>query len=232
MHDPIPSEPELCFDFGITGLGASYHGDWTLDAKDERDHITHLMAQSEGTRALLLLIEDVLRLKRSSLADSEINALWRLTDSSPHDGSPEIGNRVPQWLDDILSVVVPMAEKRGTAKASWSAVERCAQGPKTPESGPNDAVSHEHQMLVTEVADLIQGLKPRQEADISLKEAKGALQRCAETVCSELAFRFTVCAYSAFYARLSRDTYRHMEHISARFGHGPHVVGAVEYLID
>ncbi|WP_408992411.1 hypothetical protein [Streptomyces sp. 1268] len=39
MHDPTMNSDGLSFDFGLTGPGGSFHGDWVLFAADQGDHI-------------------------------------------------------------------------------------------------------------------------------------------------------------------------------------------------
>lgn len=177
MHDPALTPDDLLFDFGITALGASFHGDWLLDADSEQEHIASVTASTEhGILGQSLLVEDVLRLRDSALTGPEIAALWALTNRDAFDGSPSIEGRERPWLDEVLAVVTPVIRAYGAPSAQWTTVPPCPPG-------------HAHRHLAGEVTALLNELTPRQDAGVTSATATAALTRCAELVCSELAFR-------------------------------------------
>ncbi|MFG3405686.1 hypothetical protein [Streptomyces sp. NPDC048142] len=140
------STDDLCFDFGRTGLGGSFHGDWVLFAADQWDHITQWYgpAGAESDRRRLLLGDDVRRLVGSALTGAELNALWRLTDSSALDGSPEIGGQERDWLERTSAPTARETkprggrEPRGGAGAATAGTMRCALGAGGPETDAGD----------------------------------------------------------------------------------------------
>ncbi|MFD3717491.1 hypothetical protein [Streptomyces sp. NPDC058674] len=223
MHDPAAQHEWIAFDFGVTALGASFHGDWMLGAGNELEHIRTYLGPAPASGRLSLLVEDVLRLRDSGLDGDELNLLWRATDP-PLGGSPEIRGAERAWLDRLLTVVLPVARARGATALPMSH-PRCA-----PDG--TSAAATEHRRLTAEVVDLIGLLDQRAEGHYPLARTRRALVRCAETVCSELAFRFLLHTANQFWSRLSPETYGRLEHVSTAFGHGPHVVDAVEYLIE
>ncbi|MEU6760531.1 hypothetical protein [Streptomyces sp. NPDC046685] len=226
MHDPAAQNEWVVFDFGVTALGASFHGDWILDAEDELEHVLTYLGPPEGDpTGIALLIEDILRLRDSGLDGDELNLLWRATDP-PHGGSPEFRGAERAWLEQLLAVAVPLAGARGASEADCTTYHRCV-----PDG--TGAAAVEHRRLAAEVVDLVGLLDQSQPwAHTPLEQTRQALVRCAETVCSELAFRFLVNAAHQFCSRLSLETYGRLERLSAAFGHGPHVVDAVKYLTD
>lgn len=224
MHDPVAERDELVFDFGATALGASFHADWSLDATDEHDHIVRYLGPEGDPAGLLLLIEDLLRLRESELQDEELNLLWRATDP-PRGGSPEIRGAERAWLDRVLSVAVPLALRRGASDGACSSFAACV-----PDG--TSAAAVEHRRLTGEVVEIIGLLNQRAEGHAPLPATQRALVRCAETVCAELAFRILLSSANQFWAQLSPETYGRLEHLSRTFGHGPHVVDAVRYLMD
>ncbi|MGX1885369.1 hypothetical protein [Streptomyces sp. NPDC055287] len=224
MHDPTAQRDETVFDFGLTALGASFHGDWCLDAEDELAHVLTYLGPEGEPAGLALLIEDILRLRDSGLDADELGLLWHATDP-PLGGAPQIRGAERAWLERLLTVVVPLARARGASEASCTTYSRCV---------PNgtSAAAAEHRQRTGEVVELIGLLDQRTEGHMPLPRTREALVRCAETVCSELAFRFLLHAAHQFWSRLSPETYGRLEHLSAAFGHGPHVVDAVRYLTD
>jgi hypothetical protein len=224
MHDPAAQRDEIVFDFGLTALGASFHGDWCLDAEDELDHVLTYLGPEGEPAGLSLLVEDILRLRDSGLDGGELGLLWHATDP-PHGGAPEIRGAERAWLDRLLSVVVPLATARGASK------ESCTNHPGCVPDGTS-AAAVEHRRLAGEVVELTGLIDQRAEGHMPLPATREALVRCAETVCSELAFRFLLHAANQFWSRMSPETYSRLERLSAAFGHGPHVVDAVRYLVD
>lgn len=237
MHDRTMSSDDLCFDFGLTGLGGSFHGDWVLFAADQWDHITQWYGPvgADSDRRRLLLGDDVRRLVESSLSGAELNALWRLTDSNVLDGSPEIGGRERDWLERTLAPAAGTAEPHhggaGTATAGTGSCALGTGGPETDAGVPSPM--YEHRLLADDVKGLIDRLDPRQDAvGVTLPQARDALTRCAEKVCSEIAFRFLLRGFEAFGSRVSRDLYGRLERVGERFGYGPHVVDRLHYLVE
>ncbi|MEU6164172.1 hypothetical protein [Streptomyces tanashiensis] len=226
MHNPEAQHEWMDFDFGVTALGASFHGDWVLDAEDELDHVrTYLGAPECDPMGLTLLIEDVLRLENSGLDGEELNLLWRATDP-PHGGSPEIRGAERAWLERLLDLAVPLARSSGASEADCTSYPACGAG------GPS-AAAVEHRRLAADVVELVEILDQRQGWSREPPEqTRDALVRCAETVCSELAFRFLLRAANQFCTRLSPETYSRLERLGAAFGYRPHVVDAVRYLVD
>ncbi|WP_326594080.1 hypothetical protein [Streptomyces sp. NBC_01294] len=224
MHNPVAERDELTFGFGATDLGSSFHGDWVLYAETELDHITHWYGPEGGPTRLLLLIEDLLRLRDSGLDGEEINLLWRATDPQLG-GSPEIRGQEREWLDRVLAWAVPVALARGAS------VESCTTYPVCVPDGTSAAAA-EHRRLTAEVVDLVGLLNQHCESHTPLDATQAALRRCAETLCAELAFRSLLCAASHFSTQLSPATYSRLERLSTAFGYGPHVVDAVKYLMD
>ncbi|MFJ8534126.1 hypothetical protein [Streptomyces sp. NPDC093591] len=231
MHDPAAQHEDMTFDFGATALGASYHGDWMLDAENELDHVVRWygldgdLADSEGDpTGLLLLIEDVLRLRESHLQGEELNVLWRATDQ-PLGGSPEIRGRERAWLDELLSVVVPFAQTLGASPAS------CATYPACVPDGTSPAAA-EHRQRTAEVVDLVALLNQQGNDPIPLPDMRAALVRCAETVCSELAFRFLLRAMQRYRMPLTPQIYTRLETLGSAFGYGPHVVDEIANLVE
>ncbi|MFG3349005.1 hypothetical protein ACGF1Z_28605 [Streptomyces sp. NPDC048018] len=225
MHNPEAQHEWMDFDFGVTALGASFHGDWVLDAEDELDHVRAYLGAPEGDpTGLTLLIEDILRLRDSGLDGEELNLLWRATDP-PLGGSPEIRGAERAWLERLLGVAVPLARSSGASEAGCSSYPACGAG------GPS-AVAVEHRRLAAEVVELVGILDQRPDrSHVPLEPTRDALVRCAETVCSELAFRFLLRAADELCSRLSPETYGRLERLGAAFGYGPHVVDAVRYLV-
>ncbi|WP_137990578.1 hypothetical protein [Streptomyces vilmorinianum] len=226
MHDPEAQHEWMDFDFGVTALGASFHGDWVLDAEDELDYVRRYLGAPEGDpTGLTLLIEDILRLRNSGLDGEELNLLWRATDP-PHGGSPAIRGAERAWLERLLDELVPLARSSGASEADCTSYPACGVG------GANTPAV-EHRRLATEVVELVGMLDQRQDwSREPLEQTRDALVRCAETVCSELAFRFLLRAANQFCSRLSPETYGRLERLGAAFGYGPHVVDAVRYLVD
>ncbi|QGV77294.1 hypothetical protein [Streptomyces ficellus] len=232
MHDPAAEHGETVFDFGVTALGASFHGDWVLDAQDELDHVRTYLGTEGDPAGLVLLIEDLLRLRDSGLDDDELAVLWHATDP-PLGGAPVIRGAARTWLDRLLAVVVPSARARGASEASCTTYVPCAgDGTTTSADIDADAGTAGHRRLMPEVVELIALLDPRAEGHEPVDAVRGALVRCAETVCPELAFRFLLHAANGFWSRLTPETFGRLERVSAAFGHGPHVVDAVRYLVD
>jgi hypothetical protein len=230
------SRDDLCFNFGLTALGGSFHGDWVLDAVDQWDHIVQRYGHADphAGRDRLLLIDDVRRLVESPLTGAELNALWRLTDSSALDGSPEISGHERDWLGRVLSVVTPTAEPHDPYEAPPAVVEPCALGTGTPETAPHSRMlTYEHRMLASHVKDLADKLNLRREAvGVTLPQSRDVLARCADEVCSEIAFRFLLHGFEAFGSFVSQDLYGRLERVGERFGYGPHVVDRIQYLVE
>lgn len=229
MHDRESQHEWMDFDFGVTALGSSFHGDWVLDAEDELDHVRAYLGAPEGDpTGLILLVEDILRLRDSGLDGEELNLLWRATDP-PYGGSPEIRGAERAWLERLLDVAVPLARASGASEADCSSYPPCGVGGQS-------AVAVEHRRLAADVVELVGSLGQRPDRshvplEPPLEPVRDALVRCAETVCSELAFRFLLRAADKLCSRLSPVTYRRLERLGAAFGYGPHVVDAVRYLV-
>ncbi|MFF8828630.1 hypothetical protein [Streptomyces sp. NPDC015131] len=222
MHDPAAEHGETVFDFGVTALGASFHGDWVLDAQDALDHVRTYLGTEGDPAGLVLLVEDLLRLRDSGLDDDELAALWHATDP-PLGGAPVIRGDARGWLDRLLAVVVPLARARGASKASCTTYPPCA-GDGTDAAG--------HRRLAPEVVELVALLDPRAEHHEPVGTVRRALVRCAETVCPELAFRFLLHAANGYWSRLTPETFGRLERAGTAFGYGPHVVDAVRHLVD
>ncbi|WP_256095993.1 hypothetical protein [Streptomyces sp. EN23] len=184
MHDPTINSDDLSFDFGLTGLGGSFHGDWVLFAADQWDHITQWCgppdAQGGGRR--LLLADDVRRLVESPLTGAELNALWRLTDSNALDGSPEIGGRERDWPRRASALAGGTAEPhRGGAGAA-----PCARGTGGPETDEDvSSPTYAHRLLTDDVKQLIDRLDPCRDAVEAFgssvpRELYGRLERVGE----------------------------------------------------
>ncbi|MEU5330024.1 hypothetical protein [Streptomyces parvus] len=121
MHDPTMNSDDRSFDFGLTGLGGSFHGDWVLVAAGQGDHIAQWYgpAGAEGVGRRLLLADDDRRLVESPRTGAELNALRRLTDSNALDGSPENGGRERDWLRRVSALAGAAAgPHRGGAGAA------------------------------------------------------------------------------------------------------------------
>ncbi|MER6614894.1 hypothetical protein [Streptomyces xantholiticus] len=207
-----------------------------LHAEDQWDHIAQRYGHAgpHGTRDRLLLSDDVRRLVESPLTGAELNALWRLTDSNALDGSPDISGQERDWLVRVLSVVTPNVKPHDPSEAPPAVIEPCALGTGTPETAPRTRMpTYEHRMLASDVKDLSDRLNLRQEAvGVTLPEARDVLARCAEEVCSEIAFRFLLHGFEAFRFFVSRDLYGRLERVGERFGYGPHVVDRIQYLVE
>ncbi|MCX4654206.1 hypothetical protein OG249_20245 [Streptomyces microflavus] len=226
------SRDDLCFDFGLTGLGGSFHGDWVLFAVDQWDHVTQWYGPpgADRDKRRLLLRDDVRRLLDCALVDAELNTLWRLTDSDALDGSPEIGGQERVWLERTLTV----AEPYGPGEAVLPPPGPCALRGGTPEPDSEArSLTYEHRMLADDVKELIGLLDPRQQAvGATLPEARAALTRCVDEVCSEIAFRFLLHGFEAFGSFVSQDLYGQLERVGERFRYGPHVVDRLHYLVS
>ncbi|MFF8387339.1 hypothetical protein ACF053_27365 [Streptomyces kanasensis] len=218
MHDSALTPDDLTFDFGITALGGSFHGDWILDAESEQQHIAMMTGSTQhGIVNQVLLIEDLLRLRDSALTDAEISTLWELTNSNAFDGSPSIKDREREWLDEVLAVVVPVVQRFGAPESSWTSVAPCPP---------------HHQAVVGEVKAVLNLVRPRQNAGVTLTEARAAVNRCADTVCPELAFRFALHAFTAFHSSISPQVFDRLGRLGSRLGYGEYVVGRIDYLVD
>ncbi|KUH38243.1 hypothetical protein [Streptomyces kanasensis] len=225
MHDPAAHRDDTVFDFGVTALGASFHGDWCLDAENEIDHVFTYLGQQGDPSGLLLLIQDLLRLRDSDLSDDELTLLWHATDP-PLGGAPELQGTARAWFDRLLAVVVPLAQSRGAAAASCSTYPACVPAGTSP-------AAVEHRRMTAEVVELVDMLDERQSwSHRPLTPTRQALVRCAETVCSELAFRFLLGSADLFCSRLTTVIYERLGRLSAAFGHGPYVVDAVRHLVE
>ncbi|MGI5359726.1 hypothetical protein ACQI4E_31125 [Streptomyces sp. CA-252508] len=224
MHDPVAARDHLASDFGATDLGTSFHRDWSNYADSALDHIAQRYGMQGDPTSLLLLVEDLLRLRDSGLSGEEIGLLWYATDMSL--GAPGAPGKEREWLQEVLSFVVPLARSRGASAASCSTAPACV-----PDGASAAAV--EHRRMTADVVDMVGVLDQRQPWSFApLVPTQRALVRCAETVCPELAFRFLLCATGPFCSRLSPAAYERLERLSAAFGHGPYVVGAVRHLVD
>ncbi|MFD3548253.1 hypothetical protein ACFWUW_22080 [Streptomyces sp. NPDC058655] len=224
MHNPVTEQDNLTFDFGATDLGTSFHRDWSNCADTALDHIAQRYGAEGDPTPVILLIEDLLRLEDSGLSGEEISLLWYATDISL--GAPGIPGKEREWVQEVLSCVVPIARSRGASAASCSTYPACV-----PDG--TSAAAAEHRRMTADVVGLVGMLDQRQSWSYTpLAPTRRALVRCAETVCSELAFRFLLCATGPFCSRLSPATYERLERVSAAFGHGPYVVSAVRYLVD
>jgi hypothetical protein len=224
MHDPAAVRDHLASDFGATDLGTSFHRDWGNYADSALDHIAQRYGTQGDPTSLLLLIEDLLRLRDSGLSGEEIGLLWYATDISL--GAPGTPGKEREWLQEVLSFVVPLARSRGASAASCSTYPACV-----PDG--TSAAAVEHRRLTADVVDLVAVLDQGQSWSFTpLVPTRQALVRCAETVCPELAFRFLLRATGPFCSRLSPAAYERLERLSAAFGHGPYVVGAVRHLVD
>ncbi|MCC5036562.1 hypothetical protein DMH02_026155 [Streptomyces sp. WAC 00631] len=224
MHDPAAQRDDTVFDFGVTALGGSFHGDWCLDAEDEMDHVLTYLGPEGDPAGLALLIEDLLRLRDSGLDDSELSLLWHATDP-PYGGAPDFRGAARAWFDRLLTLIVPLARGRGASEASLTSYTPCVPDGTSPAAA-------QHRRLAPEVLELIGLLDQRPQGPGSLDRTREALARCAETVCPELAFRFLLHAANRFWSRLSTETYGRLERLSTAFGHGPHVVDALRYLVE
>ncbi|WP_432006206.1 hypothetical protein [Streptomyces parvus] len=232
MHDPTMNSDDLSFDFGLTGLGGSFHGDWVLFAADQGDHIAQWYgpADAQGVGRRLLLADDVRRLVESPLTGAELNALWRLTDGNALDGSPEIGGRERDWLQraSALAGAAAWPHRGGTGAAPCA---RGTGGPETGEGVPSPAYTH--RLLTDDVKQLVDRLDPRQDAvGVTLPQARDALTRCAEEVCAGIAFRFLLHGFEAFGSPVPRELYGRLEGVGERFGYGPHVVDRLHHLVE
>lgn len=224
MHDPAAAREDMVFDFGVTELAASFHADWVLYAEEEMDHVhNHLGTEGDPTR-VVLLVEDLLRLRDSGLDDDEIALLRHATDP-PLGGAPAIHGAARVWLDRLLAVAVPLARGRGASEASCTTYTPCGKD-------GSDAVAAGHRRLAPEVVRLVGLIEPRAEGHDPVDPVRRALVRCAEVVCAELAFRFLLHAMNGYASRMTPETYARLERVSAAFGHGPHVVDAIRYLVD
>ncbi|MGW7052951.1 hypothetical protein [Streptomyces sp. NPDC054887] len=222
MHNPVAERDDLIFDFGATDLATTFHLDWTNYADDALDHIAQRYGTQGDPTSVLLVIEDLLRLRTSVLRGEEIGLLWRATGISL--GAPHLPGKEREWLDEVLSFLVPIARSRGASVASCSTVPPCVPDGASP-------AAIEHRRLTPEVVALVGLLSQSRQSDVPLGLTRTTLRRCAETVCAELAFRFVLCAANSWGTRLSPETYGRLERLSAAFGHGPHVVDAVRYLV-
>lgn len=237
MHDRTTTSDDLCFDFGLTGLGGSFHGDWVLFAADQWDHIAQWYgpAGADSEKRRLLLGDDVRRLVGSSLTGAELNALWRLTDSNALDGSPEIAGRERDWLERTLAPGAGTPEPHhGGAGTAPADVASCALGTGGSETDAGvPSLAYGHRLLADDVKELIDRLDPRQDAvGVTLPQARQALTRCVEEVCSEIAFRFLLHGFEAFGSRVPRDLRSRLERVGERFGYGPHVVDRLDHLVE
>ncbi|MEG3630712.1 hypothetical protein [Streptomyces poriticola] len=228
MHDPAAQHDWVVFDFGVTGLGASFHGDWVLYSGTALEHaLTHLGGSDPepDPERVLLLIEDVLRLRDSGLSGEDLSALWRAT-GTPMDGQPEIGGREHAALDRLLAMAVPLARARGASRERVTTYPSCV-----PDGASPAAVEHRRRTAdIVSLAGLL-GREGPEGADLRPAATRRAVVRCAETVCAELAFRFLLCAVGSFAVPLSPASYARLEEVAAAFGYGPHIVDAVEYLV-
>ncbi len=223
MHNPVAERDDLTFDFGATELATSFHRDWSSYADSALDHIAQQYGTQGDPARILLLVEDLLRLRASVLSGEEIGLLWRAADISL--GAPDMPGKEREWLDEVVSSVVPIARSRGASGASCSTFPPCVPDGASP-------AALEHRRLTAEVVALVGLLSQSRRSDAPLGPAQATLRRCAETVCAELAFRFMLCAVNCFGTRLSPEAYDRLERLSTAFGHGQHVVDAVKYLVD
>ncbi|MEV7559190.1 hypothetical protein [Streptomyces sp. NPDC089795] len=223
MHNPVAERDDLAFDFGATALGRSFHYDWTNYAVSPLDHIAQRYGEKGDPTPILLLVEDLLRLRDSDLSGGEINLLWCATDIAL--GAPVTAGKERDWLQEVVSFVVPLAKSRGASTAACSTYPECVPDGTSP-------AAVEHRRLTAEVVELVGLLNQRSGHEVPLASMQEALRRCAESVCTELAFRFLLCAANHFYAQLSPATYGRLERLGTAIGYGPHVVDGVRYLAN
>ncbi|MFE6456631.1 hypothetical protein ACFVP0_04085 [Streptomyces cinereoruber] len=224
MHDPEARHEWVDFDFGATALGSSFHRDWSDYADDALDHIARRYGSEGDPAPLLLLVEDLLRLRDSGLGGEEIALLWEATDMSL--GAPGTPGKEREWLQEVVSFVVPVARSRGASASSCSAFPACVPDGTSP-------AAIEHRRLTADVVELIGTLdQQRPWSHVPLAAMRGALVRCAEEVCAELAFRFLLHAANGYWSRLAPETYDRLERLGTAFGYGPHVVDAIRHLVD
>ncbi|MCP3820343.1 hypothetical protein NLX86_20245 [Streptomyces sp. A3M-1-3] len=227
MHDPAAQHEDMTFDFGVTELGTSFHGDWILYADTALDHaLAYLGGRNPGLEPgrVLLLIEDVLRLRDSDLTGEELSVLWLAT-GTPMDGQPEIGGKERASVDRLLSLIVPIARARGASEDACTTYPVCVPDGASP-------ATVEHRRRTAEVVAMVGLLDQGGDQDTRSAATRHALMRCAEVVCAELAFRFLLCAVNSFGTPLTPAAYERLEHLAAAFGYGPHVVDAVKYLVS
>ncbi|MGW2561583.1 hypothetical protein ACWCXB_20465 [Streptomyces sp. NPDC001514] len=225
MHEPAVQQEWVDFDFGVTALGASFHGDWCLTADDALDHVRAYYGTEGDPTGLILLIEDILRLRDSSLTGDELNLLWSAAES-PGGGSPEIRGAERPWLELLLGAVTTLARARGASEQDCTVHPGCVPEGTT-------AAAAEHHRLTADVLDLIGLLdQGRSELRMPLAPTQEALRKCAVTVCSELAFRFLLNALNQAWAGLSPESYGRLERLGTAFGYGPYVVDRLQYLMD
>ncbi|MFF4321221.1 hypothetical protein [Streptomyces sp. NPDC001568] len=221
MHD-LADREWVTLGFGVTALGASFHNDWILQADDRRDYLTRLYLPEGDPTPIVLLIEDLLRLRDSGLGGTEIDLLWQATDVSL--GVPGIGGEEREWLDEVLAWAVPLARGRGACADSVTTYPACVPHGTSPAAAA-------HRRLTAQVLDLVELLDQDEHGDTPVDGTRAALRRCATTVCADLAFRFLVSALMRFAVRLSPAHYGCLERLGTAFGYGPHVVDPAAYLV-
>ncbi|MFJ7588307.1 hypothetical protein ACIQZO_13165 [Streptomyces sp. NPDC097617] len=225
MHDPAAQQDWVDFDFGITGLGASFHGDWYLTADDALDHVRAYLGAEGDPAGLVLLIEDILLLRDSALTGDELNLLWRATDPSGG-GSPEIRGAERAWIEQLLGAVTTLARGRGASDQDCTAHPGCVPDGRT-------VAASQHRRLTADVLELIDLLdQGRSDLHMPLAPTQEALRRCALTVCSELAFRFLLNALYQSWAQLSLKSYGRIERLGTAFQYGPYVVDRLRCLTE
>ncbi|MGF0171146.1 hypothetical protein ACQF36_11680 [Streptomyces sp. Marseille-Q5077] len=222
MHDPAAQHGDMTFDFGVTELGTSFHQDWTRYAGTVVEHVHNSYGFEGDPGRVLLLIEDLLRLRDSRLDGRDLHLLWSTTDDG---GSPWILGRERAWLDELLAAVVPLAQTRDASPASCTTYPACVPDGTSPAAA-------EHQLRTPEVVDLVALLNQQGDDHIPLPDMRAALIRCAETVCAELAFRFLLRATRRYWMPLTPQIYTRLENLGNAFGYGPHVVDGVANLVE
>ncbi|MFG2974544.1 hypothetical protein ACGFYY_16325 [Streptomyces sp. NPDC048331] len=130
MHNPVAERDDLAFDFGATALGRSFHYDWTNYAVSPLDHIAQRYGERGDPTPILLLVEDLLRLRDSDLSGGEINLLWCATDIAL--GAPVTAGKERDWLQEVGSFVVPLAKSRGASTAACSTYPECVPDGTSP----------------------------------------------------------------------------------------------------
>ncbi|MFD4740179.1 hypothetical protein ACFWNR_36745 [Streptomyces virginiae] len=225
MHDPESQHEWLAFDFGVTGICGSYHNDWPLDAPGPVEHALNYLGPQADHTSLVLLLEDLVRLDRSPLSNTELDVLWQAP-GDPLGGSPTFGGGERAWLEQLLAAVTSLARARGVPDSTWAEPSLCMPGGTAP-------AAIAHQALTSEVLHLstaLEGARTERPGE-SVAASREAVEHCLAVVCPELAFRFLLHAFARFDCPLSAETYARLEQVSRAFGHGSHVVDAHRYLL-
>lgn len=192
------------FDFGITGLAATYfHADWTHDGT-RFDVLNKAIGDGMDSRSVKALRRDA-RLMRDGLSSDSVGTLWDV--GAAWFGIEDGPGVAHQWMDEILDFCDAwLSRNAGTQSADYF-----------PEDGQQsaDAVLH----LIASVAGL-----PAQMAT--------ALSDCVRCCTPDLALRWLIRALQNASDRiLTEDQYTELSRLAEKFGYGEFVMPSMSGLV-